>query len=90
MPLYHFNVHNGRGEVPDDEGQCLADDEAARTEAVIGVRSLLAADLMEGYLDLEGRLEVTDETGTLLFTIAYADAVEVREKAPAATERSSS
>lgn len=79
MPRYHFNLDDGLGHVPDKEGQELADEEAARAEAVRSARSMIAADVMEGWLDLGGRIEVTDAAGTKLFTIEFEDAVELRQ-----------
>ena len=76
MACYHFNIHNGAGITSDEEGQEFGDAEAARTEALKGARSLIAADVLEGRLDLSGRIEVTGDDGNLLFIISFAEAVE--------------
>lgn len=40
-----------------------------------GARSMIAADVLEGILDLSSRMDVTDEQGATLFTIPFASAV---------------
>jgi len=81
MALYHFNIDNSLGYVGDHEGRELPDLETARREALKGIRSLIAEEVMNGCVDLDGRLEVTDEQGTILFAIGYAEAVEIHPPA---------
>ena len=78
MPLYYFHVHNSVGFVEDEEGRELPGVAAARAEALKGIRSLIAEDVLRGHVDLRGKLEVADEAGRILLTIAFADAVAVR------------
>lgn len=75
MTHYHFNVHNGGGPVPDEEGRELSGPEVARMEALKGARSIIADEVMQGRLDLSGRIEVTDADGRLLFIVRYSEAV---------------
>jgi hypothetical protein len=75
---YHFDLHNGTGFVEDEEGRELADLEAARAEGLKGIRSIVSEDVQRGILDLDGRLEVRDEDGTLILTIPFAEAVKIR------------
>jgi hypothetical protein len=77
VPLYFFHVHNSIGFVEDEEGRELPDLETARAEGLKGVRSILAEDVSKGHLDLGGRLEVIDEQGRLVLTIAFADALDL-------------
>lgn len=77
MPRYHFNVHNGVGVVADEEGRELPDVDAARAEAVRGIRSLIAEEVMGGRVDLRGRLDLTDGDGKVLAAIGFADTVEI-------------
>lgn len=78
MPRFHLNIFNGAGEAPDEEGQELADLAAARAEAIKGIRSLLAAEMSEGAIDLGGRIEIAEPGGRILATIPFGEAVEVR------------
>lgn len=77
MPRYFFNVENGFGFVEDEEGRELPDLEAARAEALKGVRSILAEDVSKGRLDLDGRLDVKDEAGRVVLTISFAEAISL-------------
>ena len=79
MPLYRFNIHNGNGLTEDEEGRELPDAEDARAEAVAGIRSILAEDVLDGRLDLRGRIEVLDEQGRPLFSVAFADALRIEK-----------
>ena len=78
MGRYHFNVRNGTGYTPDDEGQELRDLDEARRKAVEGARGLLSAEALDGDLDLRGRIEVTDEKGDLVATVNFSEALEVK------------
>ena len=75
MPRYHFHLHVAEGPLADEEGQLFDGVEAAREEAIRGARSLVAEDVLNGRLDLEGRVEVADEDGRLLFAVSFAEAV---------------
>lgn len=75
MPRFYFNVHGAFGSTPDDQGRELRDLEIARREAVKGARSILSAEIKEGRLDLESRIEVADETGRVLLMIPFRDVV---------------
>jgi hypothetical protein len=76
MPRYHFNLYNSVGFVPDEEGRELPDVETAREEALKGARAIIADDVLQGRLDLKGRLEVLDEDGVLVLAIPFTEAVE--------------
>ena len=77
MPRYHLNLFNGDGAAPDEEGQDLIDLTAARAEAIRGIRSLLADELLRGSIALGGRIEIADGGGLVLQTIHFAEAVDI-------------
>lgn len=77
MPHYRFNIHNGNGLTEDREGRTLPDAEAARAEALQGIRSILAEDVLQGHLDLHGRIDVLGEGDKALFAIPFAEAVRI-------------
>jgi hypothetical protein len=81
MPCYHFNVQNGTGFVEDEEGRDLPDLDAVRSEALTGIRSILAEDVRRGFLDLRGRIEIVDEAGARVLIVPFADAVDVKGSA---------
>lgn len=78
MPRYYFHLRNGAGFVEDEEGRDLPDPEAARSEALKGVRSILCEDVLGGVVDLRGSLEVVDQDGVRILLLPFAEAVEFR------------
>jgi hypothetical protein len=82
MPLYYLNVYNRTGCSADEEGMDLPDLDAARLQAVEGIRSILQDEVGHGKIDFEGRVEVLDENGKLLATISFRDAVTLRTEDP--------
>lgn len=82
VPKFFFHIRNGLGFTEDEEGQELASVEDARAAAVVGARSLLSAEVVEGQLDLRGRIEVRDGEGRGVATVEFGDVVEIRRGAP--------
>lgn len=78
MPRFFFHIRNSNGLTPDEEGRQLPDAAAAREEALRGIRSIVADEALDGRLDLRGALDVADESGEALFSIAFAEAFELR------------
>lgn len=78
MPRFYLHVCNGNGFVEDEEGQELADAAAARQQAIVSAREIMAHDLRGGELNLASFIEVEDEEGKLLFTLPFGDVVEFR------------
>lgn len=80
VPRFYFHVCNGNGFVEDEEGRDLPDREAARVEALAGARDIMAAELLNGEIDLGSFIEVEDESHLLLFTLTFEEAVNVVRK----------
>lgn len=76
MPRYFFNLINSE-RIVDDEGSELPDLEAARVSAIVSAREILREDLVKGELPLSLCFRVTDESGALVFTLPFKDAVSV-------------
>ena len=68
----------------DEEGQDLPDLGEVHASALAGIRSLLASEVDEGSLDLNGRLEITDAAGNPVRTVPFAEAVQVNPPGPEA------
>ena len=79
MARYFFNVRNGQGLTPDEEGRELADVEAARVAALADARSMLSAEVMDGRLDLGGRIEIEDADHNPVLTVDFREAVSLEE-----------
>jgi hypothetical protein len=80
MPRYYLHICNGTGFVEDEEGRELADESAARAEAILAARDVMSADLRRGELDLTSFIEVEDESRKLLFTLTFDQAIEIRSR----------
>jgi hypothetical protein len=78
MPRYHFHVVNGIGETRDDEGMELPDLDAARREALAGIRSILREEILGGSIDFAGEIRITDDQDQHLLEVPFRAAVKVR------------
>ena len=76
MPRYYFHVHDDDVEI-DLVGLEFPDAEAARGDALRGARDLASDEVARGYLKLHHRVEVQDESGAVIASIAFRDAVAV-------------
>jgi hypothetical protein len=74
---FYFHVCNGSGFTEDAEGQELADELAARNEAVRGLRDITAGEMMRGEMNLGSFIEVEDQNHNLVMTIEFDEAVRV-------------
>jgi hypothetical protein len=80
MPLFFLHVYNRTGCSRDEEGLDLPDLDAARAEAAAGIRSILADEVARGTIDFNGRIDIADAAGTVIATMRYGEAVELREE----------
>lgn len=78
MPVFYLHVCNGNGFIEDEEGHDLADADAARARATAGARDIMSEEMRGGQLDLSSFIEVEDENHVHLFTLTFAEAVEIR------------
>ena len=86
MPRYFFHLRNDL-DVPDAEGKDLPDLDAARAQAVAFAVDMAAASLLEHRkLNLHHRIDLEDEAGTILLTVAFGDAVAIETEPPPAGE----
>jgi hypothetical protein len=70
MPRYFFHVHDGFS-LRDDEGTELADLAIAKREAVRLASGLLSSGDHNFWTGSPWRMDVTDETGLILFTLDF-------------------
>jgi hypothetical protein len=76
MPHYYFHIHND-DDTFDDEGEDLADLDAAIAHAIVGARSLAADTVLKGHLIGHHRIEIVDGAGKLLHIVRFDEAVEI-------------
>jgi hypothetical protein len=79
MPQYHLNLFND-ADLPDEQGREFADLPAAKDEAIRSAREMRAEHLMLGRpIDLDDRIEVTDEDGKILAIIAFRELITIKD-----------
>jgi hypothetical protein len=87
MARFYLNLINGTGSAPDEEGVELADVQAAEARAIEGIRSILADEAKAGRLDLDGRIEIANESGAILRIVRYEEAFDIRPAGARASGR---
>ena len=79
MPRFYFSVRHREGPsglAIDEEGDELADVEAAREHALSVARKMIANDRLTMIRDwMVCAFEVTDEAGTRVLTVPFSDTV---------------
>jgi hypothetical protein len=70
---YFFNVRSENTYIRDAEGQEHADLGAAKQEAKIAAREMLAETVKRGHLIDNRRFEITDDSGTVCATVPFRD-----------------
>lgn len=78
MPQFYLHIYNDHGDAEDDEGLEVPSLAVAREKAVQGIRSLLAAEVENGSINLDGRIDIKDPRGAVLLTVPFKEAVAVK------------
>ena len=76
MPRYFLHLRDSTDEVLDPEGVEMPADAVAGV-ALLQARDCMAGDVKGGRLDLHYRIDVHDESGKIIHTLPFADALEV-------------
>jgi hypothetical protein len=79
MPIFYLNVTDVIGFTEDEEGHQLANEAAARTAAVAGLRDIAAAEIARGELNTGSFIEIINERREVVETVGFEDAVQIRE-----------
>ena len=77
MPRYFFNVYDDII-AQDDEGVELPNEAAARLQALVGARELMAEQVKHGHLVRAHWIDVVDGEGAVLFSQTFGDAVDIK------------
>ena len=82
MPHYYLHVCCDQ-DARDEEGVVRPDLDAAKTEAIMGAREIVAAQVMAGKpVDLTHRVLIADDSGAVLDAVAFQDVLIVRDSGP--------
>ena len=85
MKTYFFHLRDGVDVLLDPDGRQLVDLAAAIAATLVEARSIIGADALLGTIMLEQRIDVEDELGAIVHSLAFEDAVHVvRGEVPAA------
>jgi hypothetical protein len=76
MPRFYFHLYNDLVAM-DEEGRDFPDLDAARAMAVCEAREMMSETVMAGRITLDHRIDVADETGKVLATVMFRDAVAI-------------
>ena len=77
MPLYFFHIQEGGDVLYDEDGSDHPDLEAAREEAIEGIRQIISAAVLVGNpLRLERRMLVDDQAGHTLLKVTFREVVD--------------
>lgn len=77
MALYYFHLRDGKDVLLDPDGCQLDDMDAVKARALADARSIMSADILEGRLKLEMRIDVEDQAGRIVHRLPFADAIEI-------------
>jgi hypothetical protein len=77
MPMFFFHIRDSSDLIEDPEGTDLPNLEAARADALVSARMMLA-DLLRAGKAVDGRrIEITDTTGQVLAVVPLRDALRL-------------
>ena len=80
MPHYFFHIKEGDEVLHDEEGEDCPDLEAARAEAIGGIRQIVGNAVMFGSpLRLDRELHVADDAGDTLLKLVFREVVDFNE-----------
>jgi hypothetical protein len=74
---FYLHIHNAHGDAEDDEGLNASSLAEAQEKAINGIRSLLSSEVANGQMNLSGRIDISDQSGKVLLSVPFKDAVTV-------------
>jgi hypothetical protein len=82
MPRFFLHVIDHL-EARDEEGADYPDLEAAREAAIEGARDIVCEQIRQGFLYLDGYIEIASDSGAPLMKVGFREAFEVTgDRAP--------
>jgi hypothetical protein len=76
MDRFYFHLFDDMVSI-DEEGRELPSAEFARAAAVEDARAIACAEVIEGRLNLNHRIDVADKSGRVIAQVWFRDAVEL-------------
>lgn len=78
MARYFMHLIDGADQVLDPEGVEHASLELLHKRVLECARDIIAGDAVQGTIDLGYRIDAEDETGDVVHSLEFADAVEIK------------
>jgi hypothetical protein len=75
MPRYFLHLRDGRGEILDPEGADYNTHEDLESAVLKGARELIAADVLDGEVKLDQRIDAEDVVGQIIHSLHFSEAV---------------
>lgn len=76
VPHYRLHLRDGVDELLDPDGVYISAD-AVPGFALRAARDCIAGDVMNGRIEFKYRIDVEDDRGTVVHSIAFIDAIEI-------------
>ena len=86
MTTYFFHLRDGVDLLLDPDGRRLPSLDAVAAAAMREARALISAEAMTGKISLIPHIDVEDQDGTVVHSLAFEDAVEIERPQLAAAE----
>ena len=77
MARYYMQLRDGTEHLLDPEGIEYADIDELKKKVLIAVRGLVSEDIKGGVIDLRFRIDAEDRDGIIVYTLAFAEAVNI-------------
>jgi len=76
VPHFYFHLYNDVVSM-DEEGGDFPDLAAARANGIKEARAVMLGTVSDGRIDLSHRIDIADESGAVVDTVTFGDAVRV-------------
>lgn len=77
MAQYYLQLRDGSNQLLDPDGLEYADLDELKKKVLIAAREMLSEDIKGGVIDLRFRIDAEDRDGTIVYTLGFAEAVNI-------------
>jgi hypothetical protein len=77
MARYFLHLRDGADELLDPEGDDFSNAEAMQKQVLLSARDVIAGDARLGEINLAQRIDAETDTGVIVHTLEFEDAVAV-------------
>jgi len=77
MPLYYFHLRDHVERLLDPQGLSINDPAKLGERALKEARAIISQDALAGVINLDQRIEVEDESHSVVYVLPFVDAVRI-------------